>query len=310
MVDRVLTVFNAFANFSILPEKTSKQCRSPKKARTAERMDDICTPGKGETAAGKADETQQKQRKRPDDESRAFEYGFALIRGGKQSHYGYFEQMVQCECFKELLLKGLILTNNLFLQDTFALEIQAICKAFKNKEYTPTHPHVVLIPFMLQNMVGETLHRGTANCQHFYHLLCAVLRDVPRTNLKRLPLNFHDELLSLATHLKEHEVREYTTKDVDHVVVGLLSVLEALLSKFPAEKAFVGDKCGIVQELLHHCLFEFPNASSQRRMLAAPPPKCKSQPARLAAFSLLCTLARDAPANLETLIAYVKPIHV
>ena len=296
MVNRVLTILTAFANYSIRePQDRSKQVRSPKKARTEE------LSSKPESLA--------KQKKKQEEESKALECGFALIKGNKQAHYAYFEQMVQCDCFKELLLKGLILSDSQALQETLALELQGICKAFKGKEYSPIHPHVVLIPFMLQNMVLETLQRSSGNCQHFYRLLCAVIKETPKTSLQKLPLNFHAEVESLAAHLKSHEAREHTTKDVDFVVIGLLNLLEALLSKFSEEKVSVGEASGIVQELLHHCLFEFPIASAQRRMLAALPPKCKSQAARLAAFNLLCTLARDAPRNLEQIIAYVRPIH-
>jgi hypothetical protein len=248
---------------------------------------------------------QKKRKAQDEEESKAFEYGFALIKGGAAKSVPpaavpgavagthYFEQMVKYDCFKRLLINGLILSDNASLKRTFAEEILAVCKTFgRAKEHTASHPYVVLIPFMLQEMIRETLHRD-ANPEQFYQLLCAIIRDIPKASLSQVPLNFHDLFVALAQYLKEHPVTEHTSREVDSTLVGLLRTLEALLEKFPSEREFVGQTCGIVAEVLHKCLFEFPTVAKQNRLQAPPPPKCKSQPSRLAAFNLLCVLAKD-----------------
>eukprot|EP01022_Parablepharisma_sp_SALTPOND_P026524 TRINITY_DN64327_c6_g1_i1.p1 TRINITY_DN64327_c6_g1~~TRINITY_DN64327_c6_g1_i1.p1 ORF type:complete len:2209 (+),score=297.78 TRINITY_DN64327_c6_g1_i1:12673-19299(+) len=302
MVERVLTVLEALAQFSILPEAV-KQQKSPKKQRPVK-------PGSENEEQSSEEKSLilQKRRKVQSEESKIFEHAFGIIKGPKGSNCGYFDQMAKSDSFKGLLLKGLILSDNPFLKHNLATELLTICKVFKNKEYSPYHPHIVLAPFMLQVMVRETLHRGS-NSEKFYQILCAIVKDIPKPAFTKIPINCHDLLSAISVYLKERAVMEHTSKETDNVLVGLLWLLEALLEKFSEEREFVGQTCGIIQEVLCKCLFEFPTVAQQKRLQAPPPPKCKSRASRLAAFKLLCVLSKDCPINLSQIVKYLIPIH-
>jgi hypothetical protein len=247
-----------------------------------------------------------KKRNKQIEESRTFDFGFKLVkaRGAKK----FFEPVAHFAKLKDLLLKGLILTDNRYMQYIFSQELQNICAIFKDVPYSDTHPHVVLIPLMLTELVKETLSPDM-KCMPFYKLLCTLIDGISRKNLETLPVNFHVVLLNAVELVKSHEVREDTSTDTDYSLVGLLNFIESVLKKFPTQKALVGGECGMVAELLR-CLFEYPSTGSNKRGMKGAPPKCRSQSARIAAFNLLCVLARDTPGNLSQIIHHVLPIHV
>ena len=304
MVERVLLVLDSFVQYSILSE-TEKTLRSPKKMKSVEiRKEDPQKP------AANMSEVMVKEKKRMLEEAGAFMHGFALIKGEKSESYNYFEQLMRFGDFREFLLKTLVLSENSLLQHTFSEELVHIYRTFKGKPLSPTHAHVVLIPYMLQEIVKVTLERET-KCQRFYQLVCSMVKEMTQGELLGLPINFHDEIAVLAGYIKERKVRESKSTDTDEVIIGLLNLVDVLLKKFPGEKEFIGDTHGLVYEVLHYCLFEFPKSGNrQKTALTLLPPKCKSQGARLAAFNLLNTLACDTPKNLRQIIDYLAPIHV
>ena len=129
-------------------------------------------------------------------------------------------------------------------------------------------------------------------------------------NLSRIPINLQGTLDNIANLLKNHEIREKKSTDTDYVLIGLLNVLRYLAEKFPQQNEFVGQKCGIVKEILFHYLFEFPKEEKIQKIEKALPPKCKSSLSRQSAFSLLASLARDTPINIKEIIAFILPIHM
>ncbi len=305
LVERVLLILDSFAKHSILSQ-AERSLRTPKKAKTA--IENPATVTAVPQATGQPELT-QKEKKRQAEEANAFSQGFALIRGEKAEAYNYFEQLMKFAGFKPFLLKALVLSDNQKLQQALSEELVGIYKLFMGKEYSPSHAHVVLMPFMLKDMVNETLERET-KCQCFYQLVCRMVKETPTEDLQRLPVNFHDQICDLSSRIKERPVKENKSTDTDEVMIGLMNLVEALLKRFPSEKEFVGSTQGLLYEVLHHCLFDFPKSGSRQRSLLSLPPKCKSQGARQAAFSLLSTLASDTPKNLKQVIDYLAPIHV
>ena len=294
LVERVLIVLESFVDHSLMSEAEKALKMAPKKAV------------KSDPAAPVPPVQNNKEKEEMAEEAGAFEHGFALIKGNEN----YFELLLKFCDFKRFLLKTLVLSANPKLQQVFSDVLANIYHLYKDKEYSsPMHAHVVLIPYMLQSAVSETLNRET-KCQCFYQLLCTMIKESSAAELAKLPINFHELLTVLSDDVKNRSVKESKSTDTDEVTIGLLNLIDALLKRFPAEREFTGDSHGLVYEVLHHCLFEFPKSGNrQRTALSALPPKCKSQGARQAAFNLLATLACDTPKNLRQILEYLTPIH-
>ncbi len=321
LVTRVLAVITSFARHSIKPD-ASRLLRSPRKPRVL-----VSQKGDKDTKSEEPD-TQGRaliqERQKQLEESRAFEHGFRLIQGNPAKRYGYFAQLTASPDFKELITQGLLWSDNKYLQAALAKEIYGICESFVGEALvpgdlsTPIHAHAVLIPFLLRDLVVESLS-VESKCQEFYKLVCSVVNLLSVDRLKVLPLNYHERLEHLANLIKAHAIKEIRSSDTDFFIAGQLDLVGALLRKFPEEKLFVGQNCGLLIEVLEHCLFEFPKVGTRRTTgasvsvsaaNAALPPKCKSQLARQTAFNLLCILARDCPINLQQILDYLVPIHV
>ena len=267
------------------------------------------------TSKGKKDEheldanTLSRNKQKQTDDTLAVYHCFKLLQGDEANKYSYFEQLMQYTKIKELLLRGLILSDNVYMQNAFREELSRISAFYKNLPYLPNHPHVVLLPLLFQIMIKETLNLE-AKCQEFYKLLCGIIADINVNELPKIPINLQGTLEYIANLLKNNEIREKKSTDTDYVLIGLLNVLKVLSYKFPNQNEFVGQKCGIVKEILHHYLFEFPKAGKIEKIEKALPPKCKSSASRQSAFCLLASLARDTPINIKEIISFILPIHV
>ena len=305
MIERILAILYAFAHYSILTNG-EKEIGSPRKEKPQQIYKTKEEPQKTEETKTESQKL-IKRRNKQIEESHAFEYGFQLIQGRGSRTYNYFEHVARFGDLKGLLLKGLIQTDNRFLQHNFISQLFGICLTFKDVPYSDTHPHVVLIPLMLNHLIHETLP-PEIKCGQFYKFLCNLLDSIPKHKLETLPVNFSELFQDTTQLIRAHEVRENTSTDTDSALIGLMNLLEVLLRKFPAEKRVVGQNFSITQQLLL-CLFDFPKTGGNKRAAKGLPPKCKSQASRQAAFSLLCTLARDTPENLRLIIDFVLPIH-
>ncbi len=304
--ERVLTILYAFAHYSILTNG-DRDVNSPRKEKPQQIYKTKDDPPKPEETKTES-QTLVRRRSKQVEESHAFDSGFQLIQGRDSHTYNYFEQVARFADLRSLLLKGLIQTDNRFLQHRFTTQLFDICKAFRDVPYSATHPHVVLLPLMLQQLIHETLEPET-RCGQFYKLLCNLLDSIPRQRLETLPVNYPELFRDTSELVKAHEVRENTSTDTDSALIGMMNLLEVLLKKFPGQKRVIGQEFAIVRELLL-CLFEFPQAGGNTRGAKGLPPKCKSQTARQSAFNLLCTLARDCPENLRQVIDFLLPIHM
>lgn len=291
--ERIFQLLEAFAKFSVSLEKNN----SPNKDEGNKRKYSDFEPDAHALL---------RQKQKQIDETQAVQNGFYLIQGTDAKKYSYFEQMTKFSHIKELLLHGLILSDNPFMQVIFREELCNICTAYKIVPYFPAHPHVFLFPLLIQTMIKETLNLE-AKCQDFYRVLQKIIFEINKNELSLIPINLQETLEKMVELLKNHQIRENKSTDTDFVLNGLLGVIEAFSNKFPEQNEFIGQKCGIVGEILHHFLFEFPKA---RGMEVALPPKCKSALSRRSSFSLLAILARDTPSNIKQIISFMLPIHV
>ena len=298
--ERILLLLEAFAHYSMMSEDAKSQKNAGKKGKILVNKKEDDDARKNAEA-----ETLLRQKKKQAEETKAFEHGLKLLQENCVNPQLCFEQMVKCEKFHDLLIKGLLLSDNTLLQSVFAKEIIEICKLSISTPNIPNPPHIILLPLMAQGMVKITLEKD-CKCQEFYSALCEIIKYLSHEELLAVPVNYNALLTNLSNNVKEHEIKESQSTDTDDVLIGLLKLLEALLSKFYNLREFVGQKCGMVSEVLHNCLFEFPKLGKSNGKF---PPKCKSQLSRQAAFSLLVILARDTPKNLNDIINFLYPIH-
>jgi hypothetical protein len=130
-----------------------------------------------------------------------------------------------------------------------------------------------------------------------------LLEELSVDDLTPLNMEIWSLSKSLASEIQAREPRETDTKQEDRVLIGMMTVLKALLQKYPARKAEVGAR--LVPYLLNDCLFKIPQAVGAG---AGPlrKPLCKSPASRGAALRLLAVLSRDCLINLSTVLAYIK----
>lgn len=308
IIEKIFFLLEAFAHYSIPPEGSIvPKCHRKSKAPTAK---------KDEEEAKKNAETEvesqelQRQKKKQLEESKAFEQGLKLAYLNSADPQDYFQKMINFPKFTDLLLKCLIQSDNPFMQAVLGKELTTICKHAKTSKFLPSaHPHMVLVPLMLQPLLKETL-KTDGKCNIFFDELSEIVSSMSKAELIEIPINYLEILESLSNFLKNREIKEIKSTDTDDVLVGLLKILEVLLSKFSKHREIIGQKCGIVSELLHKCLFEFPKGGKSEIFGKPLPPKCKSQQSRRCAFAVLGTLACDTPVNLKEIISYILPIHV
>ena len=81
----------------------------------------------------------------------------------------------------------------------------------------------------------------------------------------------------LGVSILKRELKEKSTTDVDHILVGKIKLLRSLLQKFPQQKAIVGDY--LTRHLVHDCLFDIPQGGARSHSKVGPP-KCKSHNSR------------------------------
>jgi len=136
-------------------------------------------------------------------------------------------------------------------------------------------------------------------CSEFFSLLGNLLGDAAKSQdtsvLKNL--NF-EELIGKVTNEILSRPAEESDRHPDHVVIGYMSLLTALLKERPEFKEKIGPKHSPVQ-LIHHlftkCLFFDPNRNNADRSQLVI--KFKSSESRAAAYTLLLELASGCMIN-------------
>jgi len=272
VVDRILIVLNSFAKYSI-----AEDVKSLNKAPQVQDEKELKLEGK------------------------AFEYGFSLLRNEESN---YFECIMKFPEFKNFLINGLILSGNPFIKIALKKEMLRIFNLYKDKEPSESHAHVILIPYMIQTMVKQTLN-SNSNCKSFYELLCDMIKDLP--NNSKLPIDFLEEMKTIANYIKEHKIRENKASNTDYLIIGLMNLLSRIIERFPASRDYLCND--MLNEVLHKCLFEFPDSENRIQLASSIPPKCKSQASRQAALNLLSILCRDSCEAILKAVEYLMPIH-
>ena len=238
--------------------------------------------------------------------------GFRLMKSTYSGRYNYFERMAEYKGFAEVIKNGLQFSDSPLLRKQFAAEIVGMCGEYQKFSQFTLAPHKVVLTMMLRDMITDTTS-CESQCVEFFNTLKQTVDRIPKSLLLQLPINHQSTIQAIVLMLMKHISTETQASTVDDMLTGMLNLLSALLKKFPQFKQAVGQDpvSGLLREILHNCLFDHP-ISGKRYRNPNPtinPPKCKSKESRSAAFSLLCTLSRDTPANIDATISYLVPLH-
>ncbi len=161
--------------------------------------------------------------------------------------------------------------------------------------------------FFLALLLANIPSGNHPTCSEFFSLLGNLLADAAKSHdtsvLKNL--NF-EELIGKVTNEILSRPAEESDRHPDHVVIGYLSLLTALLKERPEFKEKIGPKHSPVQLIYHlftKCLFFDPNrVSSDKSQLVI---KFKSLESRSAAYALLLELASGCLINTFELCSLV-----
>ncbi len=295
VMERILTVLEACAHYSITPEEPvqpSLESQGPPSGQGA-------TKAESEESDAQSQAVAQKKKLQAE-QGLGFMNGLKILKqAGKPSHY--LDTIFAYPGFGQLLQDALLLSSNPLLSTVCSQEVA------KMAEECAGHHRV--LPLFFKTLLPHSL-KIELKTHHFFKCLRNLVNATPKEDFARLDLDCHTLLQELVEHVKAHETKEKSATDTDFGLIGLLDLLAALLKKLPQEKLFVGQGCGLLTEVLHSCLFEFPSPRDPSKTVRLPPPKCKSKLARESGFELLCTLARDTLPNLKQIIEGLLPLHV
>lgn len=242
-----------------------------------------------------------KSSKEVEAEGQVFAHGFYLIKSVDKA---YFETLMGWGEFKEFLMNGLVLCSNNRIKKALKDEVVEIFKTLNEKE---PRLYIELLQYMLCTMVNETLERE-AVCNFFYDLLAELIKNL--SHAIDGAINFQELAKNLVAFVKAHAIKENKSSDIDYLLSGLLNLLCALVGRFPIYRNFVANDCGMIDEIIEKCLFDFPDINTPAGGLNAIPPKCKSHLSRYAAFNLLFVLCRNSAGSIGKVVGRLMPMHV
>lgn len=188
----------------------------------------------------------------------------------------------------KMVKNGLIECNDPSTREDFAAgfsKLVEIMDEVKRPEDN-VHPNSFFLSFLLNNLLNQAFsHRD--KCHEFFQVAENIYNKTPEEDLVATGINFKELVTKLADHFLSLPPFESNNKEQDYLLQGLLSFLELLLKKKTdlREELLLKIKPELLKEILHSCLFEIPISVFVSGKI--PPPKCKSQESRRAAFQLL-----------------------
>lgn len=207
---------------------------------------------------------------------------------------------------KQLLSIGLVESNNHHMKEKLSNGLLSLFTKFSESDL-PHKPHSFFIPILLQDVLDKALMREERS-DVFFRLISNTISTLEMGDMSKEGLNVEGLLDKFTTFVETRKPVEKSAKETDIVLTGILQVLRALFHKFPEKAKYYGQERGLVRHLLHDCLFEMPKHNNDKSVI--PPPKCKSQNSRNAAFKLLLALASQSNENLSEILQFITPIHV
>jgi len=174
------------------------------------------------------------------------------------------------------------------------------------------NPRSLFLPFLLSRLEHIDTSSHETPCGEYFSTLGHFIKQ-------SVVLDFDSKALSahLNKLLRSHPILEAHEKEIDHVLVELLTLTLQLVIKVPELRELLGassGKEGLLQNIVDS-LFEMPaelssfSYSESGATGGNSPPKCKSPQSRAAAFKLLAEMCKDNVTNALRVASLLEPNH-
>ena len=255
---------------------------------------------------GKKDIAIEKIQKKQKEECKILKEGFDIAKKTVLS-FNYFAEFIKHPVFKDLIFNSLVKIKSFWYSSSISKELIDMATEYLTMEVTPEHPLSYLLSLLLPNIPAAI--KEAVQPLHYFNAIIGILEKYTTAALRKASsISIKNELINLVKLLTDFQPKCTEKPYFKHAQKGIIEVINALISKFPEFKRFLGQECGLINELLHSCLFDFP-AYHQRGSSSMMIPKCKQEMSRKAAFNLLCSLARDTPENLSQVVPFLYKLH-
>jgi hypothetical protein len=234
-------------------------------------------------------------------ESECVHYAQYLYIKATQTNTEILKIIYEYPSLEKLLSVGLIEVENKELKNKLAHGFLTLLAYLQMEDINP-RPHQFFVPIMIQKTLLVALNKQDRS-DIFFNLLSNIMNHV---NVSQCNMDVNAIINNLVDFIKNRKPVEITQKDHDIVLNGILNLLTRLFNRFPDKSERYGQEKGLVSELLEKCLFEIPRRPDRKKI---PGPKCKNFNTRSSALRLLGELSKSSYKNLESVSAYILPIH-
>jgi hypothetical protein len=225
---------------------------------------------------------------------------FSLLIHAATRSEKYMTAIVSWPKWEEVIIQGLTKNRNgpyrkELSEGLHKFAYRAEAAGYEGKK----NPRSLFLPFLLKRLEHVDTASTETPCGEYFATLGHFIKQSPKLEFDSKALSTHLNKL-----LRSHPILESHEKEVDHVLVELLTLTLQLVSKVPELRELLGassGKDGLLQNIVDS-LFEMPAelssfSFSDASSVGNSPPKCKSPESRRAAFRLLAEMCKDSPKN-------------
>ena len=181
------------------------------------------------------------------------------------------------------------------IRTEFTKGLYSLCVAVRNDTQQP-HPHSIFLKALLDFL--HPLDPWLATSEQYFIFLNKLVSDSCDGAAGGSTADFTQLLHLLITKISTHPTTEARRGiEEDKVLIGLMSLMNTLVSKDLSFKRIAGQK-NIIHEIFENALFDIPTADTHGPLC---PPKCKRRTSRYVAFQLLTELATNNLHNFREL---------
>lgn len=189
------------------------------------------------------------------------------------------------------------------IRTEFTKGLYSLCVAVKNDTHQP-HPHTIFLNHLLGFL--HNLDPWLPTCEQYFTFLNKLVSDSCDGAAGGKSSDFAQLLQELIAKLASHPITETRRGlEEDKVLIGLMSLMNTLVSKDSSFKQIAGQK-SVIHEIFENSLFDIPTADAHGPLC---PPKCKRRNSRYVAFQLLTELATNNLHNFRDLTSRLMKHH-
>jgi hypothetical protein len=194
-------------------------------------------------------------------------------------------------------------TTDESIRTEFTKGLYSLCVAVRNDTQQP-HPHTLFLKVLLDFL--HPLDAWLATSEQYFNFLNKLVSDSCDGAAGGSTADFAPLLHQLITKISTHPTTE-TRRGIeeDKVLIGLMCLLNTLVSKDPSFKRIAGQN-NTIHEIFENGLFDIPTADAHGPLC---PPKCKRRTSRYVAFQLLTELATGNLRNFRDLASRLIKHH-